>query len=366
MSSGAYPIIWAMKHAPVADALERLILIAMADAADSDGCNSYRSIRSHMLIAKDVDKSTIIRRQHNMQKRGLIRPDTTPPPARYLKIPKNRRPARWELCIPHSWWSDAQREEIQREREDKGLPRITPQSRPDLPDAPAKKHRADKGTPNPNRRRKETRAAEATQPADVRGGTETPQESELRGVSETPSGVAQRHPRGCLEDTQPSFVYLPVEPSSSYAANVGGSQPHRPGDPTREEEEAERLNKTQALELVDAAVAKWDPQHRRPNISEWARIAEKVTEALAQGASPDAVVYALTRDLRPGQVNTTAVQVVRSRIKQTGWAEQDKPAAKPTVLRPPWCGGCDEQTRLVDAGSAMHRCPKCHPLAVAS
>jgi Zinc knuckle len=28
-----------------------------------------------------------------------------------------------------------------------------------------------------------------------------------------------------------------------------------------------------------------------------------------------------------------------------------------------WCGMCDKQTRLVDLGDSMKRCPDCHPLA---
>src|SRR5699024_9464110 len=145
--SSAYPIIWAMKHAPVSDAFERLILIAMADAADEDGCNSYRSMRSHMRIAKDVSKSTIVRRQSDMAQRGLIRPDTTPPPQRYLDIPEYKRPQRWEVCIPRSWWSESQLEEGNRRREDRGPEPITRQNRPDRPEAPNKTTRAAQGAP---------------------------------------------------------------------------------------------------------------------------------------------------------------------------------------------------------------------------
>lgn len=29
--------------------------------------------------------------------------------------------------------------------------------------------------------------------------------------------------------------------------------------------------------------------------------------------------------------------------------------------RPDWCGECDLQTRLVDHGTFMRRCPDCHP-----
>jgi hypothetical protein len=30
--------------------------------------------------------------------------------------------------------------------------------------------------------------------------------------------------------------------------------------------------------------------------------------------------------------------------------------------KPPWCGFCDETTRLIDAGDLVARCQQCHPL----
>jgi hypothetical protein len=30
--------------------------------------------------------------------------------------------------------------------------------------------------------------------------------------------------------------------------------------------------------------------------------------------------------------------------------------------KPPWCGICDERTRLIDAGALAARCQVCHPL----
>ena len=37
-------------------------------------------------------------------------------------------------------------------------------------------------------------------------------------------------------------------------------------------------------------------------------------------------------------------------------------SAERDQIRPIWCGNCDKQTRLIDYGSAMSRCPVCHPL----
>jgi hypothetical protein len=356
MSSSAYPVIWAMKHAPVADALERLILIAMADAADNDGCNSYRSKRSLTDIAVDVDDETIRRRQREMEKRGLIRPDTTPPRAAYLAIPSNRRTRRWEVCIPYSWWSEAQREEIQRERADNGLPPITPKSRPDLPDAPRKKARADKGKPNPNRRPKKTRE----QGGESRGLSERGQEEPSRGLSERGPGASTRGPRGPLQEDQPSFAYLPVEPSSSCVTRT----PQGPEVTTTQEEEGSSTKNGKldvADALVDEAVAKWDAKHRPPTAAERRRLVVRVDEALSAGAPPQGVVYTLTRDLDPGQVKTTAVQVVTSRTRTPGWVESP-PAAVVRPPRPNWCEECDERTRQIEnPDGRMRRCPTCHP-----
>lgn len=201
-----YPLIWALKDAPVVDALERLVLVAMADAADSDGCNSYRSIRSHLKIAVGIDKRTVMRRQQSMAARGLIRHDTTPETAQYLKIPANRRPTRWELCIPYSWWSDAQRAEIQNDRLDRGLPELTPESRPDLgvtqgAESQGRKARSDKG-----KIRSDHSICDW-------GVSQAPHGSPDWGDYETPPGVSTSHPQGCLLDTQPSFVNHPQEPS---------------------------------------------------------------------------------------------------------------------------------------------------------
>lgn len=40
---------------------------------------------------------------------------------------------------------------------------------------------------------------------------------------------------------------------------------------------------------------------------------------------------------------------------------QNTPAAG-SGTRPPWCGFCDETTRLIDAGTLVSRCQQCHPL----
>ena len=46
------------------------------------------------------------------------------------------------------------------------------------------------------------------------------------------------------------------------------------------------------------------------------------------------------------------------------WETARTEAAKPKRAR--WCGECDERTRMVEVGRGMGRCPRCHPLVVAS
>jgi hypothetical protein len=183
-----YPWMWALKTAPVIDFLERIVLVAMADAADQDGCNSFRSTATHQDIAKGMSGRTITRNQRSLEERGLIRRDMTPPPATYLRIPADRRPVRWEICVPYTWWSEPQMQELQKYRADRGLPPLTPEDRPDLGPAPAKPPRADKGQP----RKKRADNGVTTSPVDARGDYKSG-----RGVTTSP--VA-----GCLVVTQPS------------------------------------------------------------------------------------------------------------------------------------------------------------------
>lgn len=349
-----------MKHAPVSDAFERLILIAMADAADEDGCNSYRSMRSHMRIAKDVSKSTIVRRQSDMAQRGLIRPDTTPPPQRYLDIPEYKRPQRWEVCIPCSWWSESQLEEVNRRREDLGLEPITPENRPDLPEAPKKPKRADKGVPAPQRGRKKKQA---------KGGVpETPpQESDLepeRGcLEDTRGGVPETRGRGVLKTPNPPSSDLPAIPSSPPTppnpngfSVSGGPDVGREDDYDQEHKEQVRpttadpkVLQERALELVDAAVRLWPTRHKAPGARDRQRLADRISTELATDGVKEVILHELTRDLQ--DAGSALSVIMGSRTTVTGWGQPTDP--RPDYTRyeiprsAPWCGLCDERTRLI-------------------
>ena len=81
--------------------------------------------------------------------------------------------------------------------------------------------------------------------------------------------------------------------------------------------------------------------------------AAEVASRLRAGWSAGDLVTALTKSL-----NGVASRhgVIRSRLKRLG--------PPPATGRPPWCGDCDERTRLLelDDGRAT-RCHRCHPAA---
>lgn len=312
--SSAYPVIWAMKHAPVADALERLILIAMADAADNDGCNSYRSKRALLNIVEGVDDETIRRRQRALAKRGLIRPDTSAPPARYLKIPKNRRPPRWEICIPYSWWSDPQREEVQRERADQGSAPLTPQTRPDtFGPLPPKKSRADKGKPNPNRRPKRGRRQGESGSGEPRGLSERGQELS--------TGASLRGPRGPLSEGSGGLserTNLPLETFPSHLPQEELSTPGplgpvqvrhaRARDDAARANPEQKSNETNPTRAALAVVARL-PRHWRDGAPGWLlqRLADRIDRELTVGGrralGADAIVTGVERFGDPDAVS---------------------------------------------------------------
>lgn len=116
--------------------------------------------------------------------------------------------------------------------------------------------------------------------------------------------------------------------------------------------------------ILDKAVELW-MGHRRPSASERSRLVQRIAKALAEGVPYTGILHALTRDLEPEQVRTSAVQVVMSRTAQDGWAQQAPIVQAPQrPPRPDWCGECSKTTRQrEDDEGRPYRCPVCHPLA---
>src|SRR5690606_14308973 len=93
--------------------------------------------------------------------------------------------------------------------------------------------------------------------------------------------------------------------------------------------------------------------HRALDAATHRRLVDRVAAELADGGDEAVILDALTRDLHPSQA-ASAVRVVMARTTTPGWAhvEDPRPPADrhvPTGPRPPWCGRCDERTRLLVA-----------------
>lgn len=145
-----YPVLWAAEHAPIVDAEERAILIALVLKGDFDGCNCFRSYETLSRVAR-VDKKTAGRKCRAMEARGILRRQLDHLSKAYLRIPEEQRPVAWEVMIPAAWWSTAQLEEINEQRASLGRPALTAEHRPLLAEAPPKKARSDKGVKRPRK-----------------------------------------------------------------------------------------------------------------------------------------------------------------------------------------------------------------------
>lgn len=197
------PILWAMKHAPVADAGEWSVLVAMAESADEDGCNAYRS-RQTIGDTVKMDPKTVGRRQAAMEKRGLIaRGDQSV--ASYIRA--DVRPVVWDLLIPFDWFPDIEKTNARRVRQ--GRKPLVPCDRPPMTDAPAKKKRRDVGVPRPERRKNAGTASPT-----VNAGTTSP-----TGTTSPPTQGLQVPNEGSrspttLPSTHPNNSHTPQPPGT--------------------------------------------------------------------------------------------------------------------------------------------------------
>lgn len=183
-----------------------------------------------------------------------------------------------------------------------------------------------------------------------------------RGLNTSPGEAQIEPPRGL--NTSPKPLKKPLMESPPPAL-----LPPQPNRVTQMQEEEEKKKKktglrVEALALVDAAVATW-VGHHPPTAAERRELAQRAAEALRQGAAPEAIHYALTHDLEPGQVRS-AVAVVMARTAMDGWADPAPEVVQaPAAPMPPWCGRCDspDYRWIQDDDGRVRRCPDCHPYA---
>ncbi|MFD9517684.1 hypothetical protein [Streptomyces sp. NPDC059979] len=192
-----YPVLWAIDHAPIADAEERAVLVALVVKGDFDGMNCFRSYTTLGNAAR-VDKKTAGVKCRAMESRGILRRQTSHQSAVWLRMHEEMRPVIWEAMIPAEWWSAEQLKSINEQRANLGRPPITPENRPPLAPAPPKRARVDKGAKRP-------RKAASTAPA-AAPGTSSPQgETDIEGAA---PGTSSPHPQG-LEVPTPRDLKSP-------------------------------------------------------------------------------------------------------------------------------------------------------------
>ncbi|MET9053269.1 HNH endonuclease signature motif containing protein [Streptomyces bacillaris] len=136
----SFPILWALKMAPAANTHERLILIALAEAARSDGTGAALPKKEIAAIAL-VDAKTVQRRLGALVERALIAEGDQ---AVVAHLPEWSRPKVYDLLIPYSAFPDI--EQVNADRAARGEIPLSPGKRGDLEEAPDRKRRKDFGT----------------------------------------------------------------------------------------------------------------------------------------------------------------------------------------------------------------------------
>lgn len=294
-----WPILWALKSAPVADAEERLILVTLAERAWADGSDALPSKKTVAKVAM-IDPKTVQRRLRTMEKRGLIAEGDQ---AAAAHIPEHFRPTVYDLMIPYSWFPDI--DQVNEERTRRGKPPLAPEDRPDLPDAPPRKQRADKG----RRRKKAVGDGGSTSP---RGeDSQSPGSSEQEGGSTSPGGGVYKSGSGGLQDPQPTpnnsprNTPRPSVPEEAAAATDGG---------TDGAEVPHQIGRNPGVDLLLAIGAE------QPEFLLTGRTLEDqgrtVAGMLLEGWTPEQLRQVIAGRKLPDQIQTTVGAVVSGRLRQ--------------------------------------------------
>lgn len=340
------PILWALKDAPVADSLERLVLVVLGEHAGSaDGCTAFPS-RDTIASLVLADPKTVQRVIARLIKRGLIaRGDQSA--ARYIRA--DRRPVVYDLLIPYSWFPNPGR--MNEERRKRGLPPLTPKDRPDIAPAPARARRKDLGVPRKKGERGDSESPRQDRRQTGHGGTENP----ARGDSQSRTGG--------LEDPRTTYRTPSVNPPSPASGREPAPDGRRPTTGSRE-------RATGGF----AASSKTQPAHLTPRQGKQIQAVLRMLPARLTEALPDrtpqnvkrAIIDALATD--DPAADRTPEQLVRHRVMprwDKHWAMvveagelKSAVGALVAMLAPgAKCGSprCDERTD-VDTGQP---CPLC-------
>lgn len=358
------PILWALKTAPVIDAEERAILVTLAESAWSDGTDAFPSKKTIADIAK-IDPKTVQRRLKALTTRGLIGRGNQ---AAAAYIPEHFRPTVYDLMIPYSWFPDIA--QVNEERRAKGKPPLTPAGRPDLPDAPPRKQRADKG-----KRRKPVLQPEEGSTSPQGEDFKPPGQSGQEGGTTSPGGGVYKSGRGGLQDPQPSpnnpprNTPRPSFPAESAEGEDGGTDGAKL---------PRQISRNPGIDLLSAIGAE------KPEFLLTGKTLRDqglvVAGMLLEGWTPEQLRQVVAGRPLPDQITTTVGAIVSGRLKQalTGpaprtvqasWEPFSKRDETPTPdpwtadtvvphMRPGECEGDDGLCgRPTEPGAAY--CPRC-------
>lgn len=361
------PILWALKDAPVADSLERLVLVTLGErAARSDGCTAFPS-RDTIAQTVMADSKTVQRVLQRLAKRGLIAKGDQSA-ARYIRA--DRRPTVYDLLIPYSWFPNPER--MNEERRQAGLAPLTPEDRPDIAPPPEKKRRSDLGKARP---KESTERGDSQSPReDGHGGTDSPARGDsesFTGGLEDPRTSSLIHPETLSPLPSPESSAPPVASSEREIVAAPEEQ-----TPSRVEVPRQSERSNQDAAAGSRVVAAYAATLGRPVLNGTrAKLERQAVELLAAGL-PEGWLADRAREMAPRGWTDLARHVERSTVpipgQQLAGAEGDGVA--PETRRhglPAWCGSCGDgnpaaqfnvRFRTLDGA----KCPDCHPDAVAA
>lgn len=273
----------------------RLVLLAIADAADADGSNAWPTLQT--IAAKCQMTGRNVRRcVAELVEAGELRVDYNA--GGRPDTPADRRPNRYTVVM-----DDADRWGDNMSSRALNIP---------------VENRGDKLSSR------------------LSGGTDCPQRGDIR----VRAGGRGRPPTRPTPPIEPSTTRVPVpardEPVPSAADGGGGGEAHH------------------GVAAVLAALhGRW-----RLSLGQRERLTGPLADALHRGWDPGSLAAHL--DVNPASVRSPYA-VLASRL-----ADLPDPRTRPPRPRPPWCGACDEHSRLrEDNHGRVTRCPDCHPLRAA-
>ncbi|MFF5265324.1 hypothetical protein ACFY4C_41120 [Actinomadura viridis] len=384
-----YPILWAVEHAPVADAAERAILSALVMKGSFDGRDCHRSYPTLAGVAR-IDARTAERKCKEMERRGILRRQTGPKPQSWKRLPADKKTVIWEVMIPAEFWSATQLAEINQARAERGLVPITPENRPPLGPPPPKKTRADKGKKAPQRRPKslppkddgsvqqEDKSPKAAGRPDSQSGRS---EDSDRILSPVATGFSVRS-RPDSQSTNPPFnpppktspPSSPVSHTRTTSARAGAAPSAQGGGEAPSEETSSpvaagtvpvpRPAGDGVVKGLEAAceLLRGLPAPVTPGRSAAERLAPLVASALEDGWTPAALADHLTADL--------PARVISVRALLTHRLDDLPPPPASEGARRPYGPRCDDPRHdpmaphdrlLHEPGRTSRRCPVCHP-----